>query len=120
MKDVNNVYLMTKPIKIYVFKIAQEVKISFRISDYCALTKNMSMQNFQYICDNWKKGVQGLETSAGKFYWYHSDTGPRPECEPADFVAINFGDWSFRISTNEMEDLVEEFHLQCNTKMHWD
>jgi len=120
MLDENNVYLMDKPIKIYVFKRAQQVKISFRVTDYCAIHRYMSIHNFIFICDNWRSGVEGLETAEGKYYWYYSPCGPRPECEPAEFVGINFGEWSFRISIQDMEYIVNEFNYQLNNKMHWD
>ena len=118
--DKDDVYLMDKPIKIYLFKEADEVKISFRITDYVNFHREMSIEHFQYICDNWRTGVEGLETKNGKYFWYYSDCGPRPECVPAKFVQINVGGWSFRISVLEMESVVEEFNYQKNNKMHWD
>jgi hypothetical protein len=80
----------------------------------------MSIKDFQYICDNWREGVDGLETKGGKFYWYYSDCGPRPECPPSKHVQINVSSFSFRISVPTMEALVEEFNYQLNNKMHWD
>jgi len=120
MLDENNVYLMDKPIKIYVFKDKNEVKVSFRITDYCNYHREMTIEDFQYICDNWRAGVDGLETKGGKFYWYYSDCGPRPEQVPAQFVQINIASWSFRISVQEMLSLVDEFNYQLNNHMHWD
>ena len=59
--DKDDVYLMSKPIKIYLFKEADEVKVSFRITDYVNFHREMSIEHFQYICDNWRTGVEGLE-----------------------------------------------------------
>lgn len=112
----------TKPIKIYTFKTDNKVKLSFRISDNCVWNEWITIEHFHYICDNWNKGdgVQGLETNMGKVWWEHRDRGPRPECKPEDFVAIDFSDWSFRISTQDMKDLVKEFYMQLSNKNHWD
>lgn len=108
------------PIKIFVFKDDSEVKVCFKISDTCVLNKFISIEDFQYICNNWRNGVNGLETNMGKVWWEHRTSGPRPKCESADFVSINFGDWSFRITTLEMEQLVQEFNIQLIAKNHWD
>ena len=112
----------TKPIKIYTFKDEGRVKLSFRISDNCVWNEWISIEHFQYICNNWNKedGVQGLETNMGRVWWEHRNCGPRPECKPADFVAIDFSDWSFRISTDDMHSLVADFNTQLTTKNHWD
>lgn len=120
MIDDNGVYLMTEPVKLYVFKREKRVKLSFRVTDYCAIHRHMSIYNFQYICENWLKGVEGLETEEGKWYWYYSPCGPRPEQEPCEFVGINFGEWSFRINVQQMMALVDTFQFQMNNKMHWD
>lgn len=110
----------TKPIKIYVFKSTNEVKLSFLISAHCVRDIWMSIEHFKHICDNWRTGVSGLETDAGKFWWEHRTCGPRPECEPADFVAISWSDWNFRISTAFMKELVDEFNNQITMSNHWD
>lgn len=108
------------PIKIYVFKDQGEISISFMISPGCVINKDMSIADFQTICDDWRTGVEGLETDMGKVWWSHRRFGPRPDMNPADFVAISFNDWNFRITTQEMEQLVETFNYQLNNKNHWD
>lgn len=110
----------TDPVKIYVFKEQQEVSVSFLVTSACVITRWISLKDFQYICDNWRTGVQGLETNMGRVWWSHRDTGPRPECMPADFVAISFGDWNFRISTEFMTQLESTFRQQLNQENHWD
>jgi hypothetical protein len=110
----------TAPIKIYVFKQDQEVSVSFLVSPHCVITRWTSLADFKYICDNWRTGVEGLETNMGRIWWSHRDVGPRPECQPADFVAISFGDWNFRIGTEFMKSLEQEFYRQLNSQNHWD
>ena len=118
--DSNGVWRMSKPIKIYLFKDEDMVKLSFRVTDYFNIGRHMSKEHFQYICDNWRTGVEGLETKSGKYYWYLSHLGPRPEQVPCKFVQVNTGPFSLRFSVKEMEELVEEFEYQKNNKMHWD
>lgn len=110
----------TSPIKIYTYKQEQKVSVNFMISPHCVLTKWISLQDFEYICDNWQTGVEGIETDMGRVWWSHRNTGPRPECKPADFVAVSFSDWNFRISTEFMRQLEQEFRRQLNSKNHWD
>ena len=110
----------TAPIKLYTFKSEGRVKLSFLIAPHCVRDIWMSISHFQHICDNWQTGVAGLETDAGKFWWEHRQHGPRPECQPADFVAISWSDWNFRISTRCMFALVDEFKQQLKAVNHWD
>lgn len=120
MVDHEGVYLMDKPVKLYVFKDEDKVKISFRLSDYANVSKQMSIEHFRYICDNWETGVEGLETYGGKFYWYYSDCGPRPDCPPSKHVQVNVSGFSFRLSVPTMHSIVADFEYQVNNKMHWD
>jgi len=120
MLDENNVYLMDKPVKIYLFKDKDEVKVSFRVTDYCNIHRYIETEKFEYILANWRTGVEGLETRSGKYYWYYSDCGPRPDCVPAQFVVINTREWSFRISVQDMEQMEAEYEHQKHNKMHWD
>lgn len=110
----------TAPIKIYVFKNENRVKISFMLSPHCVMGRWISIEDFGYICENWRTGVEGIETDMGRVWWSHRDCGPRPECLPADFVAISFNDWDFRISTEFMQQLEHTFHQQLTGENHWD
>lgn len=122
MMDMNTDILeFTKSIKIYTFKDEGKVKISFKISSNCVYSDWISIKDFTNICTNWKQGFEdGIETAMGKVFWEHRNCGPRPYREPADYVAIEFNDWSFRISTQEMIELVSEFNTQLTSKNHWD
>lgn len=120
--DTDGVYLMKLPVKMYVFKDSQTVKLSFRITDYCVINRNLSVEQMHTICDNWNvgEGVQGMQIEGSRLFWYRSRTGPRPERIPADFVVINTYPFSLRISVPEMQKLVQDFHHQLNNQMHWD
>jgi hypothetical protein len=50
--DENKVVLFNDPIKIYLFKETEEVKISFKISDYAVMNRQMSQEHFEYILEN--------------------------------------------------------------------
>jgi hypothetical protein len=110
----------TDPIKIYVFKNIDKVKISFMLSEHCVMDRWMTLSEFDTIMCNWKQGVEGMETSMGRVWWSHRPFGPRPAQEPADFVAVSFAEWNFRLTTAAMIELEKEYHRQCNTINHWD
>ena len=120
--DENNVWRMTEPLKIYVFKDEGTVKVSFRINDYANFSRQMTIEEFQTIADNWDKGegIQGLQTRDGKYWIYHSDCGPRPERVPADFVVLNVNGWSLRYATDYWRGIMAEFKRQLQEKNHWD
>ena len=122
-QDTNNVVLFNDPIKIYLFKDEQLVKVSFKISDYVVTNRDITQESFEHILENYNvgDGVQGIEMhDNGMIWWYHSKFGPRPECIPADMVCINFNRFSFRISSDEMNRIKENYYHQKNNKMHWD
>lgn len=99
------------PIKFYIEE--QRVLCSFRINENCVITKPFTLSEFTNIIDNWKTGVSGLETEdAGRIWWEYRDCGPRPDCEPMEFVAINVQGFSFRISVEEMERIESLFRSQ--------
>lgn len=108
------------PVKIYVFKNENRVKISFLITPTCVLDKWVSIDQFDHICKNWNTGVCGLETDGGRVWWEYRTAGPRPECKPAAFVAISWGEWNFRLSVGFMEQLSNTFYQQLSGKNYWD
>ena len=122
--DHNDVVIFYDPLKIYLFKDKQRVKVSFKITDYVVINREFKQEDFEYILENWNigEGVQGniRDIDDNKIWWYHSKFGPRPECEPANFVGINFNRYSFRISVQEMERIKENYYHQKSNKMHWD
>jgi hypothetical protein len=124
IKDSNNVVLFSDPFKVYLFKDKKRVKLSFKITDYVVVNREFSQEDFEYILDHWKEedGVEGniRDIDNNKIWWYHSKFGPRPECEPADFVGVNINRYSFRFSVNDMESLENAYFHQKNNKMHWD
>lgn len=123
IKDRDEVVLFSDPIKIYLFKDLGRVKISFKVTDYVVIAREILQKDFETILENWDKGegIQGLEMKGdGKIWWYHSKSGPRPECEPASFAAVNFNRFSFRFSIDTMKKLKETYEHQKNNLMHWD
>ena len=124
IKDDNHVVLFTDPIKLYLFKDKERVKVSFKITDYVVINREFKQKDFEFIIENWNidDGIQGnIETIGdGKIWWYYSRFGPRPEFVPAQFVGINFNRYSFRISLEEMFRVKEDYLHQKNNKMHWD
>lgn len=124
IKDNNNVVLFSDPFKVYLFKDKKRVKLSFKITDYIVVNREFKQEDFEYILNNWKigDGIQGniRDIDDNKIWWYWSKFGPRPECIPADFVAINFNRYSFRFSLKDMESMYIAYIHQKNNKMHWD
>jgi hypothetical protein len=124
IKDNNNVVLFTEPLKIYLFKDKQRVKVSFKITDYVVINREFKQDNFEYILENYniRDGIQGniKDIDDNKVWWFHSKFGPRPESKPANFVGINFNRYSFRIAVQEMERIKENYYHQKSNKMHWD
>lgn len=121
MTDSDNFLPFTLPIKLFVFKNEDAVQLSFRMSDSMVITDRISIAHMDTICKEWNNGgVNGLETNMGRVWWEHRNCGPRPECKPANFVAITFGQFNFRLKVTEMEELVKEYKRQKTTKNHWD
>ena len=108
-------------LKLYVFKKEHAVQLSFRISDNSVFTDRVSIQDMKIICKEWNNGgVNGIETWMGKVYWEERKSGPRPECKPASFVAIQFNKWNFRLTIEEMNNVINEFNRQLTSDNHWD
>ena len=51
VKDNNNVVLFSDPFKVYLFKDIQQVKISFKITDYVVLGREFKQEDFEYILE---------------------------------------------------------------------
>ena len=108
-------------LKIYVFKKEHAVQLSFKLSEQAVFTDRVSIKDMEIICQEWNNGgVNGIETWMGKVYWEERKVGPRPDCKPASFVAIQFNKWNFRLTIKEMEDVINEFNKQLEGDNHWD
>lgn len=100
-----------KEIKLYVER--NEVQVGFRISDTAVFKSAFTIAEFEYIINNWRTGVEGYRTEmAGRIFWGYRDCGPRPDCEPMEFVAISIKGYEFRISVDGMEDAERQFQAQ--------
>lgn len=89
---------------IKFYREDNQVNVSFKVSDTCTMVKHFTVDEFDYICNNWREGVDGYETEdSGRVWWEYRTHGPRPECKPMKFVAISLAGWNFRIWPDEME-----------------
>jgi hypothetical protein len=110
-----------KKVKLYVFKDEGECQVSFLVNAYTTMNKRFTIAEMTTITENWASGVSGLETQdSGRIWWEYRDCGPRPHCLPASFVAVSIQGWNFRLTVDEMEQLVYDFNYQLNNKNHWD
>ena len=104
-----------------MFKKEHAVQLSFKLSEQAVFTDRVSIKDMEIICQEWNNGgVNGIETWMGKVYWEERKVGPRPDCKPASFVAIQFNKWNFRLTIKEMEDVINEFNKQLKGDNHWD
>lgn len=119
---MTNILPFDKKLKLYVFKDEDSAQVSFKVNDYCTVNKRFTIDEMRQIVDNWRDpGVSGLETEdAGRIWWEYRDCGPRPACEPAEFVAVSIQGWNWRLTVAEMQELVDTFHFQLNNTNHWD
>lgn len=96
-------------IKLYVE--GNEVQVGLRISDTCVFKVTFLIEEFQYILDNWRNGVEGYKTKmAGRIWWSYRDCGPRPKCEPMEFVAVSVKSHEFRFCVHDMEQAEAQFN----------
>lgn len=119
---MTNFLPFNKKLKLYVFKDENEAQVSFLVNEFTTVNRTFTIDEMDHIVANWRDpGVSGLETeNAGRIWWEYRDCGPRPECAPAEFVAIATQGWNFRLTVDEMQELCEEYQHQKNNKNHWD
>ena len=104
-----------KEIKLYVED--GEVHVGFRLSDTSVLKATFLISEFQYIVDHWVLGIDAFRTEmAGKVFWSYRDCGPRPECEPMQFVAISIKGYELRLSVDGMKEAVSQYNQQLLKK----
>ena len=117
----NNFLPFTSPIKLYVAKDENAVHLSFRVSDNLTFNEKISITHMNMVMSEWNNGgFKGIETWMGKTWWELRTCGPRPEQLPANFVAISFKDWNFRITVEFMEELIKEYTKQLAGTIHLD
>lgn len=112
--------LFDQAFKLFVFKSDNEVSISLRITDKCCRSFMMPLEDFTYIINNWRTGVNGYEIDGDRWWWEYRDCGPRPHCLDAAFVSISTGGWNWRVGVDEMIELETQFNAQLIQKNHWD
>lgn len=118
---INNFLPFKTPIKLYVAKAENAVHLSFRLSDSATFNEKISITHMNMVVKEWNNGgFVGIETWMGKLWWELRTCGPRPEQIPADFVAISFKNWNFRLTVEFMEELVKEYKKQLAGTLHMD
>lgn len=101
-----------REIKLYIIEDGW-VSVGFRVSDNVVQKFTFSQEEFQYIIDHWVFGIEGYRTTQnGKVFWSYRDRGPRPECEPMQFVAVSVKGFEFRFSVDGMKDAVSQYEDQ--------
>ena len=107
-------HFFKRAVKLYIEN--NNVLCSFRVSDVAVITKVFTVKEFQYIMDHWVLGVSAYETeNCGRIWWEFRNCGPRPECVPMEFVAISLDGWNFRLSIDDMADVVNQYEQQLNS-----
>jgi len=101
-----------REIKLYIIEDGT-VAVGFRISENAVWKASFTQEEFQHIIDHWVLGVEGYRTQQhGRIFWSYRDRGPRPVCEPMEFVAISIKGFEFRISVEGMKDAIEQYEDQ--------
>lgn len=122
---MNNSTIFKYNLKIYYFKETQTVSLSIKVSDNFVNSYVFTKDQFEFIVKNWKANIgASFNTDSGSWLIQHKRRGPRPVCEPANFVRITTwrGDQSFdyRTSYEDMVQIIKDYFYQQNNKMYWD
>ena len=103
----------TNKFKLYVEK--NTVKLSIKINSSFVNTYIFSISQFNDVIDNWRTGIE-FRTDNGSWMFQHKKRGPRPICEPANYVRIDFWrdeqSFHYRATYDEMIDLEKDYYYQ--------
>ncbi len=112
-------------LKIYFFKETQTISLSIKVTDNYVNTYTFTKDEFDFIVSNWES-KEGASIQTNNYSWLiqHKKRGPRPICEPANFVRItkwqNNQSFDYRVSYDDMIQAIKDYYYQQNNKMHWD
>jgi hypothetical protein len=112
-------------LKIYYFKDRQEVSLSIKISDNCAVGYHFTSPEFEDFINGWET-TTGFNYNTGDTEWFVQvkTATPRPESLPASYVRIStyrHGTYlHHRVDVDDMRTMVEKYHRQKITVNHWD
>lgn len=109
--------IFSTPIKLYYFKEEKQISFSIRVTDGFVNTYRFTEQQFDNIVDKWNQsgGIE-FKTDNGSWMFQHKKRGPRPICEPSNYVRIDFWrdeqSFHYRISYDEMIAVVKDYFYQ--------
>lgn len=103
----------TTKFKLYVEN--NNVKLSIKVNSSFVNTYIFSTKQFEDIIDNWRTGIE-FRTGNGSWMFQHKKRGPRPVCEPANYVRIDFWrdeqSFHYRAAYDEMIKLEKDYYYQ--------
>lgn len=109
--------IFTSPIKLYYFKEENQISLSIKVNDNFVNTYRFTEQQFDNIVDKWNQpgGIE-FKTDNGSWMFQHKKRGPRPICEPSNYVRIDFWrdeqSFHYRIGYDDMILLVKDYYYQ--------
>jgi hypothetical protein len=104
-------------VKMYYFKDTKDVSFSIRVNDNFVNTYRFTEEQFDKIIENWNKpgGIE-FRTNNGSWMFQHKKRGPRPVCEPANYVRVDFWrdeqSFHYRLSYDNMINIVKDYFYQ--------
>lgn len=115
----------TSNVKIYLNKDNKTISLSIKVTDTCVNTYVFTQQQFENILEYWNKpGGAKFNTDNGSWIIQHKKRGPRPICEPTNFVRIDFWkdeqSFHYRVDYKDMIEITKDYFYQQHNKMHWD
>ena len=113
----NYIKPFTKPVKIYLFKKRQRLKMTIRVTDTYAMTYYWDQDAFEDMIYNWHKEWEGKARGMEVFI------GPKSERGGKRFVRLSFashGCGEHRLSRKDMMELKKDYEYQRDNTMPWD
>jgi len=108
-------------IKLYYFKDTQEITLSIKVADNFVNSYRFTESQFDKIIENWDKpgGIE-FRTNNGSWMFQHKKRGPRPVCEPANYVRIDYWrdeqSFHYRLNYDDMISIVKDYFYQKEIK----
>ncbi|CAB5214572.1 hypothetical protein UFOVP190_171 [uncultured Caudovirales phage] len=115
-----------KPFKLYLFKNRKQVEWSMHVAENYVHTYTLAQDIFERILDEYRNPMGFKHQLQVGVHWTveHKTVGPRPECQPVDYVRITIYNQNmahnYRFDLEDMLNLERDYIRQLNNKMHWD